>query len=426
MQLRLSATQSNLLSNIGALLSGTLLARALGMVGLILLARIVGPADYGHFAASLAVIKLAAVLFSLGLDHWLLRYGGREQQSGALTIHGASCLVIKVGLGALWWMALALVAPWLDQAAFPMTIVLLVGLTVWLEEVANVAWTMYNSASANKTAALLLTVYQFLQLVAIVCLAGVGVQSLRFYLLGQLVAALVGCAFSLYRLQRDFGFALDWADVRTTLRGSIPFATSLALALIYGRADITIVAAWLGSADVGIYAPAVSLVMTLLLIPLSIYSVVLPPLSRAHAEDRTALQRLAMEVTLGSALVGIVTGGALALSADLVVRLIFGPQYLAVGTILVILSGVVVLRCISFAVAAVLTAVGWQTQRTLVQTVVAAANVGLNLLLVTRWGVVGVAWIFVLTDALLLLGYLGLVLYWRQWVSKGEIERLSD
>lgn len=418
---KLSTTQQKLLTNIGALLSGTLLARALGMVGLIFLARIVGPARYGHFAASLAVIKLAAVLFSLGLDHWLLRHGGRDQSKQALALHGTSCLVLKAGLGALWWLGLLVIAPWLDQATFPTGILLLVGLAVWFEELANVAWTIFNSAAANHTAAFLLTVYQALQFVAVVALVGLGVESLYPYLIAQAVAALIGAAFSLQRLWREFDFVLDWADLRKTLKGSIPFAVSLALALIYGRADIAIVAAWLGSAAVGIYSPAVSLVMTMLLIPLTIYTVSLPSLSRAHAEEQGVLYRLTLELTAGSALLGLLVGGGLALSAHWLVRLVFGEQYLAVGAILSILSGVVLLRCVSFALAAAITAVGWQVQRTVVQTVVAVVSVGTDILIVTRWGVMGVAWVFVATEALLMFGYLGVVLYWYA-TQRGNLE----
>ncbi|MEZ4619505.1 MAG: oligosaccharide flippase family protein [Caldilineaceae bacterium] len=117
--LRVSAAQRTLLGNIGALLSGTLLARGLGMVGIVVLARTVGPAAYGYLASSLVVAKLAAVFFSLGLDHWLLRYGGRAQDEAALAKHSTSCLVLKLGLGGLWWLVLVLVASGWTRRLFP-------------------------------------------------------------------------------------------------------------------------------------------------------------------------------------------------------------------------------------------------------------------------------------------------------------------
>ena len=412
MHLQLTNHQRTLLRNIGTLLSGTLLARALGMVGVVLLARIVGPASYGYLASSLVVTKLAAVFFSLGLDHWLLRYGGRASDDAALAKHGTTCLALKGGLGLLWWLGLAAVAPWLDQKTFPMAIFLFAGLIVWFEEVANVVWATFNSASANRTAASLLTVYQLLQFLAITGPALFGVTFLELYVLSQTIAAAMGTSFAIFWLRRRFRFRLDWADMKQTFKGSGMFALSLGLSLVYGRADVAIVAIWLGNAAVGIYSPAVSLVMTALLIPLTIYSVVLPLLSRAHAEDQAALARLAVETTVGSTLLGLIMGGALAFLSTMIVRIIFGEQYLAVGDLLFILSGVILFRCPSFALASIITAVGWQRHRTVVQAVAALVNIGLNLWVVTRWGIMGIANVFVLTEALLMIGYLTIVLYW--------------
>ncbi|MEZ4619503.1 MAG: oligosaccharide flippase family protein [Caldilineaceae bacterium] len=137
----------------------------------------------------------------------------------------------------------------------------------------------------------------------------------------------------------------------------------LGLSLVYGRADVAIVAIWLGNVAVGIYSPAVSLVMTALLIPLTIYNVILPLLSRAHAEDRRALARLSLEATAGSAPLGLLMAGTLALLSHVIVRIILGEQYQDVGTVLFILSGVLLFRAPSFVLAAIITAVGWQTQR---------------------------------------------------------------
>lgn len=410
MPLKPSLFQRSLLTNIGALLSGMVVARLLGALGPIFLARIVGPQSYGSFASNLAILKLFAVAFSLGLDHWLLRYGSREGSKQELATHSASCLAIKAGLGLCWLLLIAGLTPWFNQAVFPFAIIMPIALTVWFEELASVAWTAFNSAAANKTAGFLLAGYQLLQLLVVITLAALGVRSLFPYIMLQGVAGALGCFLSLYWLQRTITLHLDWRDVRRALASSTPFAFSLALALIYGRADVAIVAYWLGNAATGIYSPAVSVITTTFLIPLAIYNVMLPLLSRTHAEDGRAMYKLAVQLTLGSLLIGLVVGGTIALTAYPLAHLLFGEKFQGVDHVLVILSGVATLRCVSFALAAVLTAIGWQTRRTLIQAVVAAASVGTDILIVVRWGVPGVAVVFVLTEALLLIGYLGLVL----------------
>lgn len=418
MPLRFSLAQRTILTQVGAFLSGTVVARAFGALALILIARTVGPQSYGQLAGSIAVLKLGAVLFSLGLDLWLLRQGGRVTALTELARHSTSCLVIKTGLGLLWLAALALVTPWLDPDAFPFGVVLLVALAVWFEELAAVAWTVFNSATRNQTSALLLALYQLLQLLIILFLVANGITSLYPYLFAQASAAALGAAISLYWMKRVFPFHLDWGDVRQAVTGSLPFGLSLALALIYGRADVAIIAHWLGSTATGIYAPAISLVMTVLLVPMAIYNVMLPLLSRAHAEHHANLNKRIVQLVLGSALLGMGMGAALALSAHALAYFIFGEKFQATGDILFVLSSVVVLRSISFALAAVITAVGWQGQRTLIQAVVAVANVGLNIWVVQQWGVAGVARVFVITELILLIGYLLLVVRWHNGPTK--------
>ena len=61
--------------------------------------------------------------------------------------------------------------------------------------------------------------------------------------------------------------------------------------------------------------------------------------------------------------------------------------------------------------AAMLVAVGWQSRRVVAQAVAAALNIGLNLLVIQRYGIVSVALVYVITEWVLLGGYL--LLLWR-------------
>jgi O-antigen/teichoic acid export membrane protein len=59
-----------------------------------------------------------------------------------------------------------------------------------------------------------------------------------------------------------------------------------------------------------------------------------------------------------------------------------------------------------------LVSVGWQRRRVYAQALSALVNVGLNVALIRRFGMTGVATIYVLSEGLLMLGYLLLVLRW--------------
>ncbi|MEZ4675710.1 MAG: oligosaccharide flippase family protein [Caldilineaceae bacterium] len=281
-------------------------------------------------------------------------------------------------------------APWLDQTTFPRTILLLAGLLVWFEEVANVVWSTFNSASANRPA-WLLTIYQVLQSLAIVGPALLGIKSLGFYVVAQTIAALIGTLFAVHRLRRQFPFVVDWADIVCTFRNCGAFALSLGLSLVYGRADVAIVAIWLGNVAVGIYSPAVSLVMTALLIPLTIYNVILPLLSRAHAEDRRAFGAFVAGGHGRRCAIGIIDGRNLGTPIPRNCSHYFGRTVSGCGDCSFysewrasLSRPFVCFGC------AIITAVGWQTQRTLLdQAIAAVMNVVPISFCGPRWGIMG-------------------------------------
>jgi O-antigen/teichoic acid export membrane protein len=98
------------------------------------------------------------------------------------------------------------------------------------------------------------------------------------------------------------------------------------------------------------------------------------------------------------------------------VNLLYGPEFAPAAEVLTILALVLGLHCVSFALGAILAAVGRQGPRVAVQAFAAALNIALNLLVIREWGNIGVAWVFVASEVVLVIGY---------WVLVGRWERAS-
>jgi O-antigen/teichoic acid export membrane protein len=73
--------------------------------------------------------------------------------------------------------------------------------------------------------------------------------------------------------------------------------------------------------------------------------------------------------------------------------------------VLRLLSPILVLKSLNFGLAALLTAADFQSWRTTAQMVCAIFNVAANLVMIIHLGIVGVALVYMLSEALLLLGY---------------------
>jgi O-antigen/teichoic acid export membrane protein len=395
-----------ILGNFAALLSGMGLARILSAASLILVARQVGPDSYGQFVACFSLTKITAVLFAWGLDGWLLWKGGQSHEKSILALNSGVSLAWKTGLGILWFGLLYVMADWLNPEVFPRDILLMMGLIVWADDITNTVWSVFKSTLNNDITFRIITLVQLLLLVATAALVLINVGDLTTYLWVRILVVGAGGAWAIWLLHRAFGIRIETCAMLPTLIAAAPFAGSLALYLIYERADVTIIGLFLGQEQAGLYASASTIVSSLVLIPASAFAVMVPVLTRANQTSTLSQSRgLFQKLLLVNVLLGLVLTSTLALAAHQIVRITYGDSFAAAEEVLEILAFVLGLRCVTFAVAAALVASGRQKHRLGAQFVAATTNVLVNLIIIERWGIIGVAWVYVATEAVLLVGY---------------------
>jgi len=395
-----------ILNNFAALLSGMGLARILTAISLILVARQVGPDSYGQFVACFSLAKITSVLFSWGLDGWLLWKGGQNADKSLVALNSGVSLTWKTGLGVLWFGLLYVMADWLNPAVFPRNILLMTGLIVWADDMTNTVWSVFKSTLNNDITFKIITLVQLLLLIATGALVFLAIDQLTTYLWARILVVALGSIWAIVLLRRNFGLRIERRALLPAMVAATPFAGSLILALIYERADVTIVGQFLGQAQAGLYAPASTIVSSLLLIPASAYAVMVPVLTRAYQSPTIEpAKNLFRTLLLVNSLVGLLLASSLALSAHWIIRVLYGERFAEAGDVLVILALVLGLRCVTFAVAAALVAFGRQKRRLGAQFVAAVVNVTVNLIIVSRWGIIGVAWVYVATELMLLIGY---------------------
>jgi O-antigen/teichoic acid export membrane protein len=405
-------SRRQILSSFVALVSGMGLARVFTAVALILLARQVGPGGFGQFLACFSLAKLTSVLFSWGFDGWLLWRGGSAPNERTIATQSGVALVWKLALGVGWFAGLMLVSRWLNPAIFPPPVLLITALFVWTDDLTNTVWSVFKSTLRNDVTFKIITSVQFMLVVVTLALIWLGAQQLLPFLWARLAVSAGGCLVAIAMLRRNIGLGFDRSAMLPILRGATPFAASLALALIYERVDVTIVAQSLGATQAGLYGPASTIVTTLFLIPAAAYSVMVPVFTRARRAEEAAFARMLRLMVGVNAVMGVALAVGLAIAARWIVDLLYGAQYAGAGPVLVILSLVLGLRCVTFALAAAVVGAGQQTRRLYAQAVAAALSILVNLAIVTAWGIRGVAWVYVLTEAVLLVGY-ALILVFR-------------
>jgi O-antigen/teichoic acid export membrane protein len=274
----------------------------------------------------------------------------------------------------------------------------------------------YKAMLRNQRSALLSTLTWLAILAATLYLAAFSKSAIAF---AETRAILLLAAFvlGLAWLYREVRFTFQRSGIPALLREALPFMLSDGLVAIYTSADIVIISMLLGREMAGLYGPVSTLTAAAFIVPQSIFVVALPVISALMQGPQARLKSFVRKTWLLFTLVGGALWLGLALFAQPVVALLLGPGYAASSEVLRILSMILFFKSGSFAMVSLLIAADRQKYRLVVQAVVAAFNVILNLLVVLRFGIHGVAWVYVLSEALLLVGYLVGVRAWQKQIE---------
>jgi len=177
-----------------------------------------------------------------------------------------------------------------------------------------------------------------------------------------------------------------------------------------------------GKRAVGEYSPATGIVHALFIVPNAIFTVLVPAISSYAKNDIRRLYHLTWKMILGYAAIGLALWSVIGPGSDLLIRIVLGNAYATTGGLLEILSPILFMKSVEFGCAAILVAIGWQTKRLGPQIISAASNLLFNLWAIPRFGVFGVAWVYVISEAIIFLGYGWLTFRWMRKIRIKEAE----
>lgn len=404
---RFKLNRRTVIRNLATLFSGSVLAQGMRVLALLFTARQLGAIQYGQYAACFALTSFSSILFSLGLNIWLLREGSRDLEStGALF---GSVFAIKGVIGSMWLIFMLLLAPIIDSSSFPVELVRLSAVSVLLENLVVTLSVFYKSTLQNHITFILESGSNGIWLVATFLLMKSGEQQASVYILIRIVALLISFILVLWIIGRTIPLKVTISTTKWALRSALPFALSELLAWAAMRVDVLVIAFLIGEYATGLYSPAVGLVNALFLIPSAVYLVITPVLSNLFVTNVKQAWITARNSILLLVVIGLTMSIALLFTAGLLSS-VLGGTFQEVREILRLLSPVLFIHSLTFGLAAILVATNQQAKRAIVQSIAVATNACLNLILVSWMGVRGAAMVYILSEMVLLFGYAWLVL----------------
>lgn len=384
-----------------ALVSATSIAQILMAVNALVLARHLAPEKYGVYVTAYSAAGLFSFMFNWGLDTWLLRQGAISRDPPSIL---GKVLAIKGGLGVFWVLIVLNLLPRLGHDIFVRSLLLFCALDVWCEGFFSAELALLNALKRVVASSILLSVSRGMRLFSTVFLIVLGIQSPVVFAQARLGATFLSLAIAIFvQIPSCVGIA---PSLLRTFFASMPFALSDLLAAIYLQADVTLLAVLLtNERSVGLYAPAVGLVNALFVIPAAGFTVMVPLLTRLHNDDKHGFVSSVKKMILGYLALGVVLWFGLWVGGRILIEFLLGKAYAISGELLALLSPILFLKSLSFASAAILVAIEWQCHRITVQVLSAFANVSLNLVMISRYGIWGAALVYVVSETILTLGY---------------------
>ncbi|MBI4878563.1 MAG: oligosaccharide flippase family protein [Planctomycetes bacterium] len=367
----------------------------------VVLARVLSKAEYGLFSFYLTMFLIAVALIDFGANRAAIRIIAAKEAPREPVLCAA--IAFKACCGAAAFLVICAVIFLAEQGLVPRLLLALAALHT-LTHACGGASVAFEADLDFRVPALSLVFGYTLFLAAGLALVFLDVRSAPPYLLawgaGSACQNLLLFALAARRgliARRGAGAVLG-----KLAREAFPLGVSAAAVSVYFYADVIMLRPLRGEADVADYRAASSLMSFGLMVPVLFCQVLFPIYVRCHNRSALLLGAIVRRSTFYLALFGS-TGAALliGLAPDLL-ALVFGEPYRGAASSLRLLGAAMLLVFLTFPHTTALIAAGRAAVFTRITLASVVLNIGLNLLVLRRFGPEGAAATTLATEAFVL------------------------
>jgi len=366
----------------------------------VLIARNLGPQQYGAFVAVTAAAAIVSPFVGNGCGSLMIKNVARDRSvfseywGNSLLMTFVSGVMLTVGV---LFACLAL----LPNSIPPLVVIVVVVSDVLAYRFVEVAAWAFQSVEMLAGTAYLNAFASFTRLGGIAAIIALHRPTLTAwsvaYLVTSTLCALVGIGCVLWRLGKP---KLALYRIWRELREGFYFSSSLSAQTVYNDIDKTMLAR-LGSLDAtGIYAAAYRLIEVAFIPIRSLLAAAYPGFFRSGNHGIVSSLAFAKRLLPRAMAYAAAVGVALIIAAPLVPK-VLGSEYARTMEALRWLALLPLLRTFHYFIADTLTGAGYQGLRTLVQVGVALFNVLVNLWIIPVFSWRGAAWSSLASDGLL-------------------------
>jgi len=387
----MTSSLGRLLRNSALFFLSSVVVRAANTVLFILISRRLGADEGGIYSLALTYALLFTQLSFWGMDQLLTREVAKDRSlAGRFT---GSFILIRAALSTLFVLALILVVSRLDYRPLTSQVIFIIGLTIIPESLGNICQALFIAFERLKFAAAVDIVVGLMRLMGggLALFIDGRVETVAVALLAS---SLIGLGLNLAIVYRSFprpNWRPEWRFWLTHIKTTGSFALIGVFYIIEFQSDTLILSLMRTEREVGLYTAATTILFTLALLPYAFRTAIFPVMSRLYASASPKLPVVHEKSFKFLLTTSLPVAAGVTISANSIIRLLFGGDFAESVFILRIVIWTFVLLMINVPSARMMIVAGAQGASAVFQCVSMFLNIGLNLALIPTLGANGAA-----------------------------------
>lgn len=316
------------IKNIIAILTGDISSKILAAVTTIILARYLGPEDYGKYCSVFSFVYIFIVIADFGLNDLIIRDVARNNSLARQYL--ATSIIIKIIFSFASMMLLILSVHIMGYSQEIILYVAVLSTAIIFITFCNSISSIFKALERMQYSSLILVINSLFFLVFIAALAYFKGTLLQIFIL-RVMALCFGSVIGfilIVKLIAKPDFAISRTDIKIMTASAFPFLAVGLIHAVYFNLDIIMLSKMKGPVYVGWFAPAANdLFFSLFIIPAAISTVTYPIFSR-HYDESVEKFRESFNFTLKIlAVLGVAIGFGTFVLAPEIIYFIFGLKY---------------------------------------------------------------------------------------------------
>lgn len=387
----ISLLQKKMLANVSWAIFGKVFNMLGTLVIGIFIARYLGAREYGVLKYVISIVSLFTVLATFGTDNIILRELSKPLQDKSAIL--GSAFIFRVLMSVITFLLLMFFVRFYEKDSTIIKYILLYATSLFSVPLA-VSALYFKSVLKNEfivKSEIIRTLFS-VSLKVLFIVYDIPLFWFVFISAIDIIFPFVFCLFFMRNMQNPLKWTVNVKLIKFLGRASLPLLLAGVSATISSQVDQVMLRKFIGTESVGFYGVAISFLSLIIFLPQIVGTTVFPILvgikEKSEKQFEEKIQLFSDFVFWGSFVLALIVS----LLAQWFVPLLYGPEYAPSIPILQILAWKCVI--VSFGITTTYWAIAYGFQKSIMirDIIGALVNIGLNFLLIPKFGTVGAAW----------------------------------